>query len=65
MADRLARLPIRDALVLGDVARRRCIEGYLFDCEKNVMITKDELQLQDMWSWIKGELYLNKFIYHY
>ncbi|MCJ1417007.1 hypothetical protein MMC32_003346 [Xylographa parallela] len=49
----LARLPIRDALVLGDVARRRCIEGYLFDCETNVMITKDELQLQDMWSWIK------------
>ncbi|MCJ1284117.1 hypothetical protein MMC26_003448 [Xylographa opegraphella] len=46
-------LAIHDALVLGDVARRRCIEGYLFDCEKNAMIVKDDLQLQEMWNWIK------------
>ncbi|MCJ1404950.1 hypothetical protein MMC11_008176 [Xylographa trunciseda] len=53
MTDGSPSLSISDALVLGEVARRRCIEGYLFDCEKNVMIVRDDLQLQEMWSWIK------------
>ena len=60
MADGSPSLPIHDALILGDVVRRRCIEGYLFDCEKNVIITKDDPQLQEMWSWINGEFNLNE-----
>ena len=45
---------IEDTLILADAARRRCLEGYLFNAEKNINVLRDELELQWMWSWIKG-----------
>ncbi|MCJ1372649.1 hypothetical protein MMC20_003874 [Loxospora ochrophaea] len=33
-------------------ARRRCADGYLFDCDKNMKIVADGLHLQSMWNWI-------------
>ncbi|KAF2758075.1 hypothetical protein EJ05DRAFT_452685 [Pseudovirgaria hyperparasitica] len=35
-----------------DVQRRRCMEGYLFDCKKNKLIVKDDPWLGDMWDLI-------------
>ena len=48
-------LDIYDALLLVDVPRRRCLEGYLFDCKKNAKIVKEAADLQKMWKWIKGQ----------
>ena len=47
-----SRLTMEDALVSGTIARRRCAEGYLFDCDKNVRIVEDDTWVQDMWTWI-------------
>ncbi|KAL9576144.1 MAG: hypothetical protein Q9212_007347, partial [Teloschistes hypoglaucus] len=33
-------------------SRRRCIQGYLFDCQKNRSIVSDDPWLQTMWDWI-------------
>ncbi|KAL9577234.1 MAG: hypothetical protein Q9203_007539, partial [Teloschistes exilis] len=33
-------------------SRRRCIQGYLFDCQKNRSILSDDPWLQNMWDWI-------------
>jgi len=52
------KLSISDALLLSDAGRRRCLEGYLFDFDKNIDILKDESDLQGMWGWIKGRLSL-------
>lgn len=41
--------------VLGNIIRRRCVQGYLFDCAKNQNLTKQNPWLQDMWAWIEGE----------
>ena len=48
------KLSISDALLLSDTGRRRCLEGYLFDFDKNIDILKDDSDLQGMWGWIKG-----------
>ena len=36
-----------------DVQRRRCVEGYLFDCEKNQRIVRENQQLVELWGLIK------------
>ncbi|KAI9809514.1 MAG: hypothetical protein M1827_006820 [Pycnora praestabilis] len=49
------RLSVGDFLAMSPdvVMSRRCWEGYLFDCSKNLKIVSDDLWLQDMWSWIE------------
>ena len=49
-------LDIYEALLLIDVPRRRCLEGYLFDCEENAKIVIEAGDLQEMWKWIGGIL---------
>ena len=46
------RLGIEEALAVFTVARRRGVEGYLFDCEKNIEILRDDRWLQRLWVWI-------------
>lgn len=48
-----ARLTLVDALTMIDVQRRRCEEGYLFDCDINKLIVKNDAWLVDMWDFIK------------
>lgn len=43
---------IETALAALGVSRRRCIQGYLFDCRKNMDVVADDPWLQDMWGWI-------------
>ena len=45
---------IEEALALCTVARRRAIEGYLFDCKKNIEILRDDRWLQRLWIWIES-----------
>ncbi|KAL9638902.1 MAG: hypothetical protein Q9204_001318 [Flavoplaca sp. TL-2023a] len=40
------------ALALLTLDRRRCIEGYLFDCIKNMIIVGDDRWLKELWEWI-------------
>ena len=46
------KLTFRETLALFTVTRRRCSEGYLFDCKKNIEILRDDPWLQRLWSWI-------------
>lgn len=46
------KLRIEEALAIFTIARRRCVEGYLFDCEKNIKILQDDRWLQRLWTWI-------------
>lgn len=46
------KLGIGEALALFTVARRRGVEGYLFDCEKNIELLRDDRWLQRLWVWI-------------
>ena len=41
-----------DALIMSEKSRRRCLEGYLFDADKNVQLVKEDFQLRWMWQWI-------------
>ena len=43
---------VEEALALFTVARRRATEGYLFDCEKNIQILRNDRWLQRLWTWI-------------
>ncbi len=47
------KLEIKDALDIFSISRRRCAEGYLFDCEKNEDIVSDDPWLQGLWAWIR------------
>ena len=49
-------LSLEYALSFFDVARRRCAEGYLFDCKKNADIVVEDPWLQEMWLWIDRRL---------
>lgn len=46
------RLGIEGTLAVFTVARRRGLEGYLFDCEKNIEVLRDDRWLQRLWVWI-------------
>ncbi|KAL9612213.1 MAG: hypothetical protein Q9167_003201 [Letrouitia subvulpina] len=52
LSDHDAKIDIRDALASFTLRRRRCVEGYLFDCAKNMKIVADDLALCAMWDWI-------------
>jgi hypothetical protein len=43
---------IEDALLLADKLRRRTLEGYLFDAQKNLQIIKEDPPLVNMWQWL-------------
>ena len=43
---------IEEALASFTIARRRGVEGYLFDCARNVEILRDDRWLQRLWVWI-------------
>lgn len=47
---------IKYALEFLTLSRRRCTEGYLFDCRKNEEIVSDDPWLQGLWSWIGRRL---------
>ncbi|KAL9070572.1 MAG: hypothetical protein Q9157_005759 [Trypethelium eluteriae] len=47
-----ALLDLDEALLWLTVQRRRCLEGYLFDCAKNMRITADDSALVEMWGSI-------------
>ena len=47
-----AKCRIEEALALFTIARRRGVDGYLFDCEKNIQILRDDRWLQRLWTWI-------------
>ena len=40
------------ALGLVTIARRRAVEGYLFNCEKNIEVLRNDRWLQRLWIWI-------------
>ena len=48
-------LGMEQTLALFTIARRRCVEGYLFDCQKNIEILRDDRWLQRLWTWIDSE----------
>lgn len=55
---RFATMPRRfadlaDMKLFTDAARRRCKEGYLFDCERNQDITKDNPWISGMWMLVE------------
>ena len=50
-----SRLNIEDALASSTITRRRCAEGYLFDCDRNARIVGNNRWLQDLWTWIGRE----------
>ncbi|KAL9103453.1 MAG: hypothetical protein Q9163_001516 [Psora crenata] len=50
--DQVHKLKDEEALALSVISRQRCIKGYLFDCEKNIHIVKDDQWLHNMWAWI-------------
>ena len=54
----IGRSSLETALSLFDVTRRRCAEGYLFDCKKNSDIVADDPWLQEMWSWIDRRFFI-------
>ena len=43
---------IEEALASLTIARRRVVDGYLFDCGKNIEILRDDRWLQRLWVWI-------------
>lgn len=47
---------IKYALEFLTLSRRRCVEGYLFDCGKNEGIVSDDPWLQGLWAWIGRRL---------
>jgi len=47
-----ARLQLGDMLIQLDVHRRRCLEGYLFDCDRNKTIVKENPWLVAMWDTV-------------
>lgn len=50
------KLGMQDALNLLSIPRIRALEGYLFDCQRNVEIVAGDPWLQDLWTWIGRRL---------
>lgn len=55
-----SRMGLEDALASSTISRRRCAEGYLFDCDKNARIVDNDRWLKDMWTWIGREYQILK-----
>ncbi|KAL8824627.1 MAG: hypothetical protein Q9191_004925 [Dirinaria sp. TL-2023a] len=47
-----AGIRLEAALALPTMNRRRCLEGYLFNCKRNAEIVSGDPWLEDMWAWI-------------
>lgn len=47
-----AQIGLTDMLLLSDIYRRRCMEGYMFNYEKNKTIVQDDHWLVAMWDTI-------------
>ena len=47
-----ANFGIEEVLARFTIARRRGVDGYLFDCEKNIQVLRDDRWLQRLWTWI-------------
>ena len=45
-------IQMETALGLVTIARRRAVEGYLFNCEKNIEVLRNDRWLQRLWIWI-------------
>ncbi|KAI9684221.1 MAG: hypothetical protein M1829_003492 [Trizodia sp. TS-e1964] len=41
-----------DMQLIQDISRQRCLEGYLFDVNKNMEIWQDNPFMQDLWRWV-------------
>ncbi|KAL9029091.1 MAG: hypothetical protein Q9196_002634 [Gyalolechia fulgens] len=52
------------ALATLDLSRRRCTQGYLFDCRKNMEIVANDPWLEDMWEWIGSKPKIYTFHVH-
>ena len=46
------KISMNEALGQSTVARRRCSEGYLFNCKRNAEIVTHDIWLHEMWTWI-------------
>lgn len=46
------KVSMNEALGQSTVARRRCSEGYLFNCKRNAEIVAHDTWLHEMWTWI-------------
>ena len=55
---RKAKRSIESGLLLCTTSRHRCVEGYLFDCDKNIKIASSDNWLREMWTWIGRKLKL-------
>jgi WD repeat-containing protein mio len=42
------------ALDIGTIMRKRAVEGYRLDCQKNMEIVADDPGLRDLWNWVLG-----------
>ena len=45
-------IQMEKALALVTIARRRAVEGYLFNCEKNIEVLRNDRWLRRLWIWI-------------
>ena len=43
---------LRESLSQMNYPRYRCLQGYLFNCTKNINIIKGDTALEAMWSWV-------------
>ena len=54
--DGIQKVAAIEALTLSATAQRRCIEGYQFDCRKNIRVMEDNMWLQNMWHWVQSKV---------
>ena len=47
-------LSVEEILTISTIARRRCDQGYLFDCPRNIEILEGDPWLQRLWRWIRS-----------
>lgn len=45
-----------DAMLIDNMFIQRALNGYLFDCNKNKSLVKEDPWLRDVWYWISGML---------
>lgn len=48
-----AKADVSSILTTVDLQRRRCVEGYLLDCDKNQKVLRNDTTLVEMWGLIK------------
>ena len=58
MPDDSQKVAASTAFVISATAQRRCVEGYHFDCRRNIQVLKGNMWLQDMWRWVQSEHFM-------